>query len=164
MNPPAILPGELSRRDAIKAATVAVAGVSAGATAVLAQLPRTEVEPDFKIRNRRIRQSIMGWTFNPMPTPELARLCKDVGLVAMEGVGKEHYPLIRELGLEISLAGSHGFAKGPCNPAYRAEVVSALRDGIDVAVQAGCRKVITFTGMREKGLSDTEMADHCVAA
>jgi hypothetical protein len=33
----------------------------------------------------------MGWTFDPMPTPELARLCKDIGLIAMEGVGRQHY-------------------------------------------------------------------------
>ena len=164
MNPPTPLPGELSRRDALKAATVAVAGLSAGAVPALAQLPPAMAEADFKIRHRRIRQSIMGWTFDPMPVPELARLCKDIGLVAMEGIGRKHYPLIRDLGLEISLVGSHGFAKGPCNPAYHAEVVTALREGIDVAVKAGCGKVITFTGMKAAGLGDAEMADNCVAA
>ena len=39
----------------------------------------------FKVKNGRIRQSIMGWCFNPMPTIELAKHCKDIGLVAMEG-------------------------------------------------------------------------------
>ena len=68
---------------------------------------------EFKITKGRIRQSIMGWTFNPMPTPELAKLCKEIGLVAMEGIGAEHYPMIKELGMEISLVGSHGFARGP---------------------------------------------------
>lgn len=164
MNPPSVLSGEFSRRDALKAATVAVAGVSVGAASALAQLPRSAAEADFKIRNHRIRQSIMGWTFNPMPTPELARLCKDIGLVAMEGVGREHYPLIRELGLEISLGSSHGFAKGPCNRAHHAEVIAALHEGIDVAVKFNCKKVITFTGMREANLSDGEMADNCIAA
>lgn len=162
MNPPSS--AALSRRDAFKAVAVVAAGANAATLSALAQLPRTEVEPNFRIRRGRIRQSIMGWTFNPMPTPELARLCKDIGLVAMEGVGREHYPLIRELGLEISLGSSHGFAKGPCNRAHHAEVIRELREGIDVAVKFGCRKVITFTGMREAGLSDAEMTDNCLAA
>lgn len=154
----------LSRRDAFKAVAVAATGATAATPSALAQLPRTEVEPDFRIRRGRIRQSIMGWTFNPMPTPELARLCRDIGLVAMEGIGREHYPLVRELGLEISLGGSHGFAKGPCNRAHHAEVIRELREGIDVAVKFGCQKVITFTGMRDAGLSDAEMTDNCLAA
>ena len=45
-----------------------------------------QADPKFRIKNGRIKQSIMGWTFNPMPTPELAKLCREVGLVAMEGI------------------------------------------------------------------------------
>ena len=60
------------------------------------------VESDYRIRNGRIRQSIMGWTFTPMPTPELAKHCKDIGLVAMEGIDSSHYPMVRELGLAVS--------------------------------------------------------------
>jgi hypothetical protein len=84
--------------------------------------------------------------------------------VAMEGVGREYYPMIKELGLQISLGSSHGFAKGPFNRANHASVIKSLREGIDVAVQFGCPKVITFTGMREKGISDEEGAKNCVDA
>ncbi len=104
----------------------------------------------------------MGWTFNPMPTPDLARLCKEIGLVAMEGVDSKHYPLVRELGLQISLVGSHGFAKGPFNRANHEFVIKSLREGIDTAVEFGCSKVITFTGMREAGIDDEEGAKNCV--
>ncbi len=145
-------------------AAATAAGASLIPRETTAQLPRSLAEPDFKIRNRRIRQSIMGWTFNPMPTPELAKLCKDIGLVAMEGVGREHYPMIRELGLQISLVSSHGFAKGPCNKANHESVIKSLRAAIDAAVQFGCAKVITFTGMREPGMSDDEGAKNCVDA
>lgn len=116
----------------------------------------------YRIQNKRIRQSIMGWTFNPMPTPELARLCKDIGLVAMEGIGEEHYPLVKSLGLEIALVGSHGFAKGPFNPANFEFVEERLRHGIDLAVKFGAPAVITFTGMREAGISDEQGAINCV--
>lgn len=130
---------------------------------VRAQTPPAEADPNFKIRNGRIRQSIMGWTFNPMPTPELARLCKDIGLVAMEGIDRKDYPMIRELGLQISLVGSHGFSRGPFNRANHASVIQALREGIDTAARFQCDKVITFTGMREAGISDAEGIKNCIA-
>lgn len=152
-----------SRRHALQLAAAGV-GSALAMSSASAQLPRSAAAPDFRIRHGRIRQSIMGWTFNPMPTPELARLCRDIGLVAMEGVGREHYPMIRELGLQISLVGSHGFANGPCSRTHHETVVRSLREGIDVAVDCGCSRVITFTGMCEPGLSDEQGTRNCLEA
>lgn len=151
----------MSRRSAIKTAGAA-AGTALVSHEVGAQLPKGQAEKDFVIKKGRIRQSIMGWTFNPMPTPELARLCKQIGLVAMEGIDKKFYPLVRELGLEISLVGSHGFAKGPFNRDNHSAVIQALRDGIDTAVAFGAKSVITFTGMREKGITDEAGTRNCI--
>jgi len=120
------------------------------------------VEPDYRIRNGRIHQTIMGWTYDPMPTPELARHCKEIGLVAMEGINEKFYPALRELGLAVSLVGSHGFTKGPFNPANHEFVERKLREGIDLAVQVQCKNVITFTGMREAGISDEAGTRNCV--
>ena len=120
------------------------------------------VEPDFRISKGRIRQSIMGWTFNPMPTPELAKHCKAIGLVAMEGINSSHYPMVRDLGLAISLVSSHPFARGPFNPANHAFVEEKLRAAIDLAVSVNCPNVITFTGMREPGINDRKAAQNCV--
>ena len=145
---------DLSRRTVLTGAVAAgVLGRSAAAQ---------DDDPSFKIRNNRVKQSIMGWTFNPMPTEELARHCKALGMHAMEGVDAKHYPMIRELGLKIALTGSHGFAKGPCDPANREMVISSIKSGIDKAVQFEAPAVITFTGMRVKGLSDEEQTRNCI--
>jgi hydroxypyruvate isomerase len=153
----------ISRRAALASAALASVAACTKLTGAAEAAPRADVPPaDYKVKHGRIRQSIMGWTFNPMPTPELARHCKAIGLVAMEGVGKDHYPMIKGLGLEVSLVGSHGFAKGPFNPANHAFCEKALRDGIDLAVAVGCTRVITFTGMREKGIDDEQGAKNCV--
>jgi hydroxypyruvate isomerase len=143
-----------TRRQFMAGAAVAGSAAVAGAA--------EKVPAGYKIQNGRIRQSIMGWTYNPMPTPELARLCREIGLSAMEGIGEEHYPMVKELGLEISLVGSHGFAKGPFNPANHDHVEERLRRGIDVAAKFGAPAVITFTGMREPGMSDEQGARNCV--
>ena len=97
-----------------------------------------------------------------MPAPELAKHCAAMGLVAIEGVGAEHYPAARQAGLKISLVGSHGFAKGPFNRENFEFCISKLKAGIDLAVQYECSSVITFTGMREKGISDEQGAKNCV--
>jgi hydroxypyruvate isomerase len=154
----------VSRRGFLRQAALVAGAGSVGwlAPSAGAQMPRSMADPAFKIQNGRIRQSIMGWTYNPMRTLDLARLCKEIGLVAMEGIDAKDYPQVRELGLEISLVGSHGFARGPFNPAHHEEVIQSLRDGIDLAVASGSKRVITFTGMREPGISDEEGADHCV--
>jgi hydroxypyruvate isomerase len=104
----------------------------------------------------------MGWTFNPMPTEELAKHCRDLGMHAMEGVDAKHYPMIRELGLKIALTGSHGFQKGPCDPANRAMVVAKIKEGIDKAVEFEAPSVITFTGYRVDGMTDEQMTKNCI--
>jgi hydroxypyruvate isomerase len=128
-----------------------------------AQTPRSAADPAFKVKNGRIRQSVMGWCFNNHFKPiELAKHCKEIGLVAVEGVSPEHFPEIRKLGLEISLVGSHGFEKGPCNPEFRTEVIAKLNASIDLAVATGCGKVITFTGMRFDGMDHEKAAADCI--
>ena len=132
------------------------------AAAAFVAAAKQDDDASFKIKNGRVRQSIMGWTFNPMPTEELAKNCKALGMHAMEGVDPKHYPMIRELGLKIALTGSHGFQKGPCNPENRELCIQKLREGIDLAVKFEAPAVITFTGMRVKDLSDEQQNRNCV--
>jgi hydroxypyruvate isomerase len=150
----------LSRRQAIQSAAGAlVAGTALHVPSAGAQ--EKETAP-FKVRHGKIRQSVMGWCFNPMPAPELARHCRDIGLEAIEGISAEHYPAVRKLGLKISLVGSHGFAKGPFNKDNHPFCIEKLKKGIDLAVEHECESVITFTGMREKGISDEEGTRNCL--
>lgn len=153
----------MHRRRFLHAAALAGGGLLAPAPSLLAQLKRAEVDPEFVVKNGRIRQSIMGWCFNDhYDAVELAHHCKAIGLVAMEGIPRDAYPEVRKLGLEISLISSHGFAKGPCNPENHDEVVAKLEEAIDVAVEVQCPSVITFTGMRFDGMDDEEAALRCV--
>ena len=157
------MPAQFTRRDIIKTAAgtlVAGAAIGSGTPHVEAAEPR--VEPDYKIRHGKIRQSVMGWCFNPLSAVELAKHCRDIGLVAIEGIGAEHYPAVRKLGLKISLVSSHGFAKGPINRDHHEFCISKLKSSIDLAVENECENVITFTGMREKGISDEQGTRNCV--
>lgn len=128
-----------------------------------AQLRREAIDPGYVVKNGRIRQSIMGWTFKDHYKPlELAKHCKELGLVAMEGIPRDTYPEVKKMGLEISLVSSHGFANGPCNPEFQAEVVAKLEEAIDVAEAVGSKSVITFTGMKFDGMDPEKAARDCV--
>lgn len=154
-----------SRRHFAKLAAAAAAAAAAATTGRFpanAQLPRAAADPGFTVKNGRVRQSVMGWCFNPMKPEVLARHCKDIGIVGIEGISKDAYPAVREIGLDISLVGSHGFANGPCNPEFTDEVVEKLTASIDLAKAVSCPSVITFTGMRYDGMDDGEAAQRCV--
>ena len=149
---------QITRRVALKTSAL---GLAATATSH-AQLPRAELNPNFKVNKGRIRQSVMGWCFKPMPALELAKHCKAIGLEAMEGISAADYPAVRKLGLKISLVGSHGFKKGPFSKANHEYCVERLKAGVDLAVEVNCPSVITFTGMREKTTNDEQGGRNCV--
>ena len=143
----------MRRRDFLTV-PAAVASVSAVAGSAKAQDKKAE---------SIIRQSVMGWCFKPMEPLELARHAKSIGLEAIEGIPASVYPEVTALGLKISLVGSHGFANGPIDPENHKEVETKLREGIDLAVRYGAPNVITFTGMKKNGITDTSATRNCLA-
>ncbi|QDU95550.1 hydroxypyruvate isomerase family protein [Lignipirellula cremea] len=148
----------LSRRAFVQSA----AGAALAAGVMHSSAAASSSDQPFKITKGRIRQSLMGWCFKPMEVPQIIEAAQSVGLVGLEGVGSQHYPAIRKAGLEISLVGSHGFAKGFCDPALHDECAAAVRQGIDTAVEFGAKSVITFTGMKKKGMTFEQSDKACV--
>ena len=145
--------GRMGRRCALATA--------AAMTGAVTQLQAAS-EPAQTPRRGRIRQSVMGWCFKPMPPIELARLGKSLGLVAIEGIDAKFYPKVKAIGLDISLVGSHGFARGPVDTANHREVEDKLRSSIDTAVEFGSPSVITFTGMKVRGMRDAVAKRNCI--
>jgi hydroxypyruvate isomerase len=156
--------GIVCRRGFLTGAAAACAGttLSLGATQTAAAQITADVPPeDYRIENGRIKQSVYGWCFQPMPTEELIRACHRMGVPAMD-VGAKYYPLLKELGMKMTMGPGHGFTKGPFSRENHAFCIEKLRAGIDTAVECDCSQVITFTGMREEGISDEQGARNCV--
>jgi hydroxypyruvate isomerase len=154
----------LSRRAFVTAAGAAGAGTClspSGSSAEAAQSKPDIPSEDYRIQNGRVRQSVYGWCFQPMPTEQLIEACHRMGVPAMD-VGRNHYPQLRKLGMKLTMSGGHGFMKGPFSRDNHAFCVEKLREGIDAAVQCDCSNVITFTGMRVKGISDEQGTRNCV--
>ena len=152
----------LVKSSAASTALVAAAGVVGGNLAREKVALGDDVAAGPVVKNGRVRQSVMGWCFNPMDAVTLAGHAKAAGLVAMEGIPASSYPAVTAMGLAISLVGSHGFATGPLDPDNHAVVKQKLRDGIDLAVKFGSPSVITFTGMKKAGISDEAATRNCL--
>lgn len=160
-------PATDSRRSWIQKAALASAGVCGvlSGSALAGTKHRDETNApgkDYRVVNGRAKQSVMAWCFNPMPMEELIPACAKMGLVAMEGIDKKYYPLMKQHGLGVSICGSHGFKQGPINRDNHEFCETKLREGIDLAVKWNSPGVITFTGMREKGISDQQGFKNCV--
>ncbi|MFZ5830007.1 MAG: hydroxypyruvate isomerase family protein [Planctomycetota bacterium] len=160
----------VSRRQLIRATAAGAGTLWLGAgigrttrAAEAAAAAQPEIPPeDYRATGGRIRHSVMAWCFADVPTPQLIQACARMGLSAMEGIGAEHYPAIKEAGMGVSLTGSHGFTKGPLDPDNREMCLAKLREGIDLAAEVGAPGVITFTGMRKQGVSDKQAEANCV--
>ena len=109
----------------------------------------------------RINQSVVGWCFNPMETPVLARGAAALGFKSVELVDPKFWPLLKELGLTCAIAGSHGFVDGLNHVENHAMCEAKISKSIENAAAFGCPNVICFSGMR-KGLSDEDGIANCV--
>ena len=148
-----------TRRRLIQAGTLAAAGLATGGITVNAQ----DADAAKKIRDGRLRQSIIHWCFRDHWEVEpMARVAKDLGCHSIELIGPEHWPTLKKHGLTCAIAGSHGFVKGFNNPKNWAECTDILTKRIDACADAGVPSVITFTGMREKDIPDDLGAKNCV--
>jgi hydroxypyruvate isomerase len=118
--------------------------------------------PDYRIKHRRAKQSVMAWCFNPIDMQEFIPACAAMGLSAMEGIDKKYYPLMKQHELGVSITGSHGFKRGPINKNNYDFCRQKLTEGIDLAKTWNCPGVIAFTGMREQGINDQQAFNNCV--
>lgn len=166
----------MSRRDLLSRAVV-VAGASGAAIAssvaiqgawnsappnLSMQTPRSNTPKDFRVTQRRIRQSVMGWCYKPMTESTLMDHCVQIGIEAIEGIDPKYYPEAISKGLKIALVGSHGFATGPADTKNHPECIAKLKRSIDLAVEFKAPSVITFTGMRVANMLDETAERNCL--
>jgi hydroxypyruvate isomerase len=133
------------------------------ATAAIGFRAEAADEPaPFRVKNGRIKQSVIPWCFNPMPPEELVQHSARLGLPSVELIDPKHWALLKSLGMTCALAGSHGFAKGFAHPEEHDECVKILRERIELSAAAGVPSVITFSGFR-RGISTEEGQANMIA-
>lgn len=135
----------LTRRSLLK--RIGAGAVALGAVGMRG-LARDNNEDLYKVKNGRIRQSVIFWCFNPMTPVELAGHAADLGMASVELVPVEAWPELTKRGLVCAMASSHGWRTGFAQKEQHDDCIKVLRERIDQASAAGFEKVITFSGFR----------------
>jgi hydroxypyruvate isomerase len=151
--------GRLSRRDfVVSSAVSAAAFVSAGEAVSGAAAEGSKV-----VTKGKIKQSACGGCFRRMSTEERAKIGAEMGLVGLDFVGPEEWPILKKYGLVCTLSGSHGLTKGLNHTENHTECLAAIRKSVDRTAEAGFRNVICFSGNRN-GMDDDEGMKNCETA
>src|SRR5439155_17961961 len=106
------------------------------------------------------------WTHPNTPLPELCRLAKEIGLVAIDLLQPEDWAVVRDAGLVCSMGyptpRRDFIAVGFNDPANHAMLLRELETALPLAAKAGVPNVIAMFGNR-RGRSDAEGIANCVA-
>jgi hydroxypyruvate isomerase len=149
----------MTRRELLAAS----AGAIALATTPAVRLAHART--DDQSRPGRLKQSVSRWTYGSMPLPELCRAAKALGIVAIDLLQPDEWPVVREAGLVASLgyptARRDFIATGFNDRAHHPMLLRELRETIPRAASAGVPSVIAMFGNRG-GRSDADGMAACI--
>ena len=142
------------RREAVK---------TIGATAIAPSLlARRGPEPGAG----RVKQSVSYWPYARIKLPEFAAAVKKIGLVAIDLLQPEEWPIVRDAGLVSSMGYPSTrrdfLTRGFNDPANHDLLVDEIERTLPIAARAGVPNVIAMFGNR-KGIPDDRGADACIA-
>jgi len=97
-----------------------------------------------------LKQSICQWTYHHMPLDELCRTVKQLGFSAIDLVGADQWPTLKEYGVHASMCwgAQLTISKGFAETQYHDELVKNYTKYIDLVADAGYRNLICFSGDR----------------
>jgi hydroxypyruvate isomerase len=109
-----------------------------------------------------VKQSISWWCFSQMQPETLLKAAVEIGYQAVELVGQEHWPLIKDYGLTIAAVNGHGTIENGLNRRENRErICREIETNLELAVKWGIPNLICFSGSRN-GLSDEAGIDIAV--
>ena len=140
----------VGRRRVLQSAAAAAALVGGSALGRGSASAAESAPDEYRIRNDRIRQSVVAWCFKPMSIGTLAEHAKRLGFQSVELVPASEWPMLKQLGLTCAIGGSHGFAKGFAHTEEHDECLAKLREQLDLAAEHDVKSIITFSGFRRE--------------
>ena len=122
---------------------------------------RTEDKPP--VSHGRLKQSVCRWCFNSTPLDELAQAAKGMGLIGLDLMTPDEFPVLQKHGLICTMTRTHSLTKGLNDPANHRSCLQKINNAIEATAAAGYRNVICFSGNRN-GLDDRTGIKNCLAA
>jgi hydroxypyruvate isomerase len=114
----------------------------------------------------RLKQSVSYWPYSRIPLAEFARQAKSIGLVAIDLLQPEQWPVVADAGLVCSMGyptpRRDFLTRGFNDPANHDMLVEELARTLPLAKAAGVPNLIAMFGNRN-GRRDDEGAENCMA-
>ena len=150
----------MTRREAIAVSTGALAGLAVSGTR---GVPRPHAP---SVSAGRLRQAVCRWPFESVPFPEFCRAAAAMGVLAIDLLGPDDWPRVRDYGLVCSMgypAIRRDFiATGFNDRANHRLLLAELEAAIPLAARHGVPNLIAMFGNR-RGRSDAVAIDDCAA-
>jgi hydroxypyruvate isomerase len=126
-----------------------------GAPAVLS------AAPEAKQRKGNLKQSVCRWCYRDVPLEDLAKECVRLGLVGIDLLSAEEWPVAQKYGLKVTMGqGVCTIPDGINRTENHAQIMKNLRDLMAKARAAKVENLIIFSGNR-RGMPDEQAWDNC---
>src|SRR5688500_17713972 len=154
-----------SRRDVIRHTTAGAAAAALLAASSTNARADDKDQPAGKAAVKgRIKQSACRWCYGKIPLDDLAAAGKKMGLVGIDLLGPDDFPVMKKHGLVCTMTNSHPIDPGLARKENHERCLGDIRKAIEANAAAGYKNVICFSGNRVDGLSDAEGLKNCAEA
>lgn len=144
-----------SRRTALKIFTTALGAVGLGS--VPKRWPRSS-----SVRQETgLRQAVVRWPFGDIDLETFAAAAADMGIVGIDYLSPEDWPVIEKYGLVCTLSQPPDTEGDWNRVADHEALIPAYRERIREVSEAGYSNLMVFSGNRE-GITDEEGLENCV--
>ena len=152
----------MKRRQLIQSIGTAIA-VGSSLDAFAHDFKKSEDMLPAGLKNK-INHSACRWCYNDIPLEDLAARAKKIGLVAIDLLGPDEWPIVKKHGLTCSMVmynpKGYGIPKGFNRIENHEILIPHYEDLIAKAAAAGLKNVICFSGNRA-GLDDETGIKNC---
>jgi len=110
-----------------------------------------------------INHSACYWCYNKIPLDEFLGNLKSIGVMAIDLVGPEDWPLLKKHGIHASMCwgAGKGITEGWNDPKLHEELIADYAQMIPKVAEAGYTNLICFSGNRN-GMNDLVGLNNCV--
>ena len=150
---------KMNRRAAIKTTAI-------GASAAFVPLAYSNEKnvPKKAPLKANIRHSVCSWCYPDLSLDELCLLAKDIGLVGIDLIGPEGWPILKKHGLISTMCNGAelSLTEGFNHTEYHPQLIENYSRQIELVAAAGYTNLICFSGNRN-GMDDETGLQNCVA-
>lgn len=114
-------------------------------------------------KNGKLKQSVCKWCFNGFTLEQMCVEAVKLGLVGIDLLKPEDFPVLKKHGLVCTMVSSHPLDKGLCDPQFREASLKSINEMIEATSAAGFRNVICFSG-NARGIDRKTGLKNCAAA